>query len=251
MELKTVEVDGNTFAELQDGKPVYIVEGKEIAYDVPDMDKSLRTANFEAKSRREELEKLRKDAADYKDIDLDAARDALDKVSKMDQKKLMEAGDVDAAIAAAVKPFQEKLSAAEAEKAEIETRLSGEIINNQFANSKFVQDNLTPAGADLVRRLYADRMKMEDGQAVFYDANGQKMFSEGNAGKHASMDEAVKAFVSEYAHKDHILKGSGHSGSGAKPSSGAQNNTMTRAQFDALNDAAKREAMSEGVALQD
>jgi len=254
MDLKTVEIDGKTYAEVQDGKPIYIDGGKEVAFDAPGTKATISRLNGEAQGHRTAKEEALEALKAFEGIaDPAAAVAALETVANLDAKKLVEAGDMDAAIAAAVKPFQEKLTAAEQERDSLKTSLSKEMIGNEFSRSKWVSENLTPAGTDLVRQLYADRMHVEDGKTVFMDRNGQKMFSEGRPGEMASFDEAIQSFVSEYAHKDHILKGRQQSGSGAQPGAGGAqgDKTIARQVFNDMPQHERAAKMKDGFKVVD
>ncbi|MFU6964058.1 DUF6651 domain-containing protein [Pseudomonas aeruginosa] len=61
MKLKTVEVDGKQYAEVQDGKPVYVEDdGKEIVFDAVGTRATITRLNGEAKQHRERAEKAEK-----------------------------------------------------------------------------------------------------------------------------------------------------------------------------------------------
>lgn len=248
MKLKTVTIDGKTYAEIQDDKPVYTGDdGKDVAFDAPGTVATISRLNGEAKSHRERAETAEKNLKTFEGLDPAAARDALEKITKIDAKKLIEAGDMDAAIQTALKPVQEELALAKKTNETLTGSLNKEVIGNAFGRSKFATEKLTPAGVDLVRTMYQDRIKVEDGKPIGFDANGQKIFSKARPGEAADFDEIVESLVEQYPYKDHILKGTGASGGGA----GGQNNgsgggkTMTRAQFDQLDPAAKITAAKE------
>lgn len=74
MKLKTVEVDGKQYAEVQDGKPVYVEDdGKEIAFDAVGTRAAITRLNGEAKQHRERAEKAEKIAKDFEGIEDPAA----------------------------------------------------------------------------------------------------------------------------------------------------------------------------------
>jgi len=57
MKLKTVEVNGTTYAVVADGKPVFVDEaGKEIPFDSPGTVATISRLNGEAKGHREAKE---------------------------------------------------------------------------------------------------------------------------------------------------------------------------------------------------
>lgn len=246
MKLRTVEIDGKTYAEVQDGKPVYDGDdGKPVAFDVPGAAATMTSLRGEAMRHREAKEAAETKLKAFDGLDAAGARDALDKLSRIDAKKLVEAGDMDAAIQAALKPLQEQLASANKTVETLTGSLNGEKIGNAFGRSKFVTEKLTPAGADLVRSMFGDRLKVEDGKITGYDANGQKLFSKANPGILADFDEIVESLVEAYPYKDHILAGTGGHGGGAKDSSGGGSGakTMSRADFDRLDAPAKHKAM--------
>ena len=250
MKLKTVTIDGKTYAEIQDDKPVYTdADGKDVAFDAPGTVATISRLNGEAKSHRERAEAAEKILKTFEGLDPAAARDALDKITKIDTKKLVEAGDMDAAIQTALKPVQEKLAVAEKTVETLTGSLNKEVIGNAFGRSKFATEKLTPAGVDLVRTMYQDRIKVEEGKPVGYDANGQKIYSKARPGEVADFDEIVESLVEQYPYKDHIMKGSGASGGGAgsQGGNGAGGKTMTREQFNALDPAGQAKAAREAT----
>ena len=57
MKLKTIEIDGKTYAQVQDGQPVYVHDdGKESPFDAAGTIATIRARNAEAKSNRERAE---------------------------------------------------------------------------------------------------------------------------------------------------------------------------------------------------
>ena len=92
----------------------------------------------------------------------------------------------------------------------------------------------------LLKATYGGNFKEEDGKLVAYDGNGQKIYSRSNPGELASFDEALEMIVNADPFKDHILKGTGAAGSGAKPGEGGPGaaKTYTRTEFDKLTPAA-------------
>lgn len=251
-----LKLDADGHVVVQDGKPVYLHDdGKEVAFDAPATVATISRLNGEAKGHREAKESAEAALKAFEGIDPKGAKDALEKLSKIDAKRLVEAGDMDAAIQAAIKPYVEKLTTAEKANGELTQSLNREVIGNRFSQSKFASEKLTPAGVDLIRTIYADKLKVEDGAVVGLDpATGQKMYSRARPGEVANFDEIVESFVEAYPHKEHILKGTGSSGSGARGSNGSGNGgakTMTRDQFNALDPASRGAKMKEGFTLTD
>ncbi len=254
MKLKTVEIEGKTYAEVQDDKPVYLGDdGKEIAFDAPGTRDTISRLNGEAKGHREAKEAALEKLKAFEGVDPEKAREATEKLSKIDAKALVDAGDMDAAIKAAVQPYEEKLTAAEKKAQELEGTLNKEMIGNKFGSSKFAQENLTPAGADLLRAMYGNQLKIENGSVVGYDANGQKIYSKARPGEVANFDEVLKTFTEQYPHRDHIMKGAGSNGGGSSGNAGGgtKGKQLTRSEFDALDGATKAAKMKEGYTVAD
>lgn len=253
MKIKTVEVNGATYGVVSDGKPVFVEDdGSEVAIDVANTKATISRLNGEAKGHRERAEKAEAALKVFEGLDPAAARDALDKMSRLDAKKLVEAGDMDAAIQAAIKPYAEKLGAADAKIGELTGSLNKEVIGNRFGMSKFAAEKLTPAGVDLIRAMYADKIKVEGGAVVGYDANGQKIYSRSRPGEVADFDEVISAFVESYPYKEHIMKGTGHSGGGAQPGKGQPGaKVMTRAEYDKMSPADRAAKFKDGYKVSD
>lgn len=252
MKLKLITIEGKTYAEVDGDKPVYETDdGKMIAFDAPGTRDTISRLNGEAKGHREAKEAAEAKLKAYEGLDATAARDALDKLSKIDAKKLVEAGDMDAAIQTALKPVQEQLAAALKDKESLTGSLNKEVIGNAFGRSKFASEKLTPAGVDLIRTLYADRIKVEDGKPVGYDQNGQKLYSKGRPGELADFDEIVESLVEGYSFKDHILKGVGASGGGSQPNNGGKpgQKIISRTEFNKLAPADQMSKMRDGFTV--
>ena len=85
MKLKTLEIDGKTYAEVSaDGKPLYTGDdGKEIAFDAVATNTSLRTLRGEAQGHREAKEAAERALKAFEGIeDPAAARKALEELTK-------------------------------------------------------------------------------------------------------------------------------------------------------------------------
>ncbi|MCE0860692.1 hypothetical protein LU674_013130 [Pseudomonas alloputida] len=221
MKIKTVEVDGKQYAEIQDGKPVYIEDdGKEVAFDAVGTRNTITRLNAEAKSHRERAENAEKIAKAFEGIeDAGAARKALETVANLDAKKLVDAGEIEKVKGEISKAFQTQLDEANGKAATFEQQLYAEMIGGNFARSKFIADKLA-VPADMVQATFGRNLKIEDGKVVAYDAQGQKIFSRARPGELADFDEALETLVSQYPHRDHILKSSDANGGGAQNGGG-------------------------------
>ena len=248
-----LKIDSNGNAVIEDGKPVYVHDdGTEAPIDAAAMAAALKRANGEAKERREALRSLEDRLKAFEDLDPEEARTALTKVRNIDAKKLIDAGEVDRVREAIAKSFGEKLTAAEKRAQELEAQLHGELIGGGFARSKYVGERLT-LPPDLVQSAFGRHFRVESGKVVAYDKDGAPILSR-STGQPADFDEALETLVSQYPHKDSILRATQRSGSGGKPGTEgkpAQQRTMTRAQFDAADHATRAAFAKEGGSVID
>lgn len=221
-----LKLDAQGHVVVQDGKPVYVTDdGQEVAFDAAETTAAIKRLNGEAKGHRERAEAAEKALKAFEGIDPEAAAKALDTVTKLDQKKLIDAGEVDKVRAEITKNWESKLSEAEKAKQALEQQLHNELIGGNFARSKVIAEKLA-IPADLVQAAFGSAFKVENGRVVAYDKNGQAIYSKANPSEPAGFDEALLSLVDAYPNKEHILKGSGASGSGAGSSS-AGKTTMT------------------------
>lgn len=216
-----LKLDENGHVVVQEGKPVYVHEdGKEVAFDASGTVSTITRLNAEAKSHRERAESAEKSLKGFDGIaDPAAARNALDVVSKLDQKKLVDAGEIDTVRNEISKAFQTQLDEANGKAQTYEQQLYAEKIGGSFARSKYIADKLA-VPVDMVQATFGQNLKIEEGKVVAYDTQGQKIFSRARPGELADFDEAIETLVSQYPHRDHILKSSDANGGGAQGSGG-------------------------------
>ena len=225
-----LKLDENGNAVLQDGKPVYVHDdGKEVAFDAPGTVATITRLNSEAKGHRERAENAEKAVKAFEGIDDPAAaKKALATVANLDAKTLVDAGEIEKVKAEISKAFQLQLDEVTGKAQTFEQQLYAEKIGGSFSRSKFIADKLA-VPADMVQATFGQNLKVEDGKVVAYDAQGQKIFSRARPGELADFDEAIETLVSQYTHRDHILKSSGANGGGAQ--NGGGNNQNTKGNF--------------------
>ncbi|AKJ28831.1 hypothetical protein AAW51_2140 [Caldimonas brevitalea] len=237
-------------AVVVDGKPVYVHDdGKEIPFDAVGTVARISALNAEARGHREAKEAAEAKAKAFDGLDPEAARKAVETVKNIDDKKLVDAGQVEQVRAAAVKAYEDRLKAAETTHAsqlnelnskleKVVGQLHGELIGGNFARSKFIADKVA-IPADMVQAAFGRNFKVEDGKVAAYDNAGNRIFSRTRPGDpNVDFDEALEILVDSYPHKAAILKGSGASGGGAQGGSGAGGKkTYTRAQIDNMSPA--------------
>ena len=231
-----LKLDDQGHVVVQDGKPVYIKDdGQEVAFDAVGTTQAITRLNGEAKGHRERAEAAEKLAKTFEGLDPEQAAKALETVAKLDQKKLIDAGEVDKVKAEITKNWETKHNEALTQVQQLQQQLHGELIGGSFARSKVVADKLA-IPSDLVQAAFGSAFKVEGGRVVAYDKQGQKIYSAANPSELAGFDEALESLVNAYPNKDQILRASGASGSGASASNaGKTAMTLTEQHMAAKN----------------
>lgn len=211
-----LKFDENNQVVVQDGKPVYVHDdGKEMAFDAPQALAKISALNGEAKQHREAKEAAEKKLAAFGDMDAEAAKKALETVKNLDDKKLIDAGEVERVKAEAKKAYDEQLAAANKERDDIKTQYHTAMISGEFARSSFIKDK-TILPPDIMQAQFGKHFTVnEQGTIVATDANGNQIWSRTNPGSAASFDEAIEEIIGGYSHKDSILRGTNATGAGA------------------------------------
>jgi len=249
-----LKLDEQGHVVLQDGKPVYVHDdGKEVPFDAPGTVATITRLNAEAKTHREGKEAAEQALKAFDGItDGAAAKKALEIVSNLDQKKLVDAGEIDRVKAEISKAFQGQLDEATNKASGLEKQLYDEMIGGNFSRSKLIGEKLA-IPADMVQARFGQNFKIEDGKPVAYDQTGNKIYSRARPGEVADFDEALESLVEQYPYRDHIMKSSGANGGGAQPpgSGGNGKKTISRSQFDALDPHGKHAHMTGGGEVTD
>ena len=245
MQLKTIEVNGITYAETQDGRPIYIdPDGREVAFDAPSTRATINRLNAEARAHRIAKEEAEARIKAFEGLDdPEAARKALDTVRNLDAKKLIDAGEIDkvkaefdAAYKRQIKAKEDEYQPVLAERDALRNQLHQEKLGAAFASSKFIAERLA-IPVDLVRARFGGNFTVEDGRLKASGPDGIPIYSRSNPANLADFDEAIEALVDAYPYRDNILKGSGASGSGAngaRMGSGGKRR-ITMAEFNGMN----------------
>lgn len=239
------KLDADGKIEVKDGNPVWVKEDNSESVIEGG---TISRLNGEAKANRERAEKAEKALEKFKDFDgLDAtkAREALDTLSKLDQKKLVDAGEIDRVREEIGKGYQTQVAEREAKIAEFQSKLDRMMLDNAFAQSDFVRERIA-VPPEMFKSHFGQNFKVEEGKIVAYDSTGNKIFSDKRMGELASVDEAFEKLVGNYAHKDSILKAQSQNGTGNTGGGGSRGGvrSMTRAEFDGLPPAKQAEAAS-------
>ncbi|MDA4785099.1 DUF6651 domain-containing protein [Enterobacter hormaechei] len=248
-----LKLDANGNVVVENGMPVYIHDdGKEIPFDAVAAMTKITSLNGEAKTHREAKEAAEANLAKFSGIsDPAKALEALEMMTKIDQKKLIDAGAVDQVKAEITKVFQQQLDEANGKTQQLESQLYDEMIGGRFGGSKFISEKMA-IPSEFVRSYFGQNFKIEGGKVVAYDGQGNKVFSRTKPGELASFDEALESLVESHPQKDYILKSSGNSGGGSHQSQHqAGQKTMKRAAFDALPPAEQQAAIGGGTSIVD
>lgn len=240
--------------------PVFIhADGKKSPFDAEGTLGTISRLNGEAKTHREAKEAAEKSLKGFEGItDPAAALKALATIKNLDDKKLVDAGEIEKVKAEVVRAAEERWSPYKTKAEQLQGQLDSMLIGSVFTGSKLVATKLAAAdaaaGAEIARALFGGRFKVEDGKVVGYDAQGNKLYSRVRTGELADPEEALEMIVDAYPHKASILKGTGSSGSGAGGGGGGNGGggkTMSQAAFDALKPVERAKAMAGGVRIVD
>lgn len=247
-----LKLDENGHVVVVEGKPVYVHDdGNEIPFDALGTTRKVGELVAARNKQKTENEALVTELKGFEGLDAAASRDALDKLSKLDQKKLIDAGEVDKVRNEVSKVYEERLTAESKLRIAAETNLTNKTLDWSFAQSKYIADKIE-SPPDLIRSYFGSNFSVKDGKFVAKDASGNEIYSKARVGELANFDEALEILVENYPHKDRILKGSGASGSGSqggKPSAGAKQ--MTRSDFDAQSPQEQRAFVTGGGKIDD
>lgn len=192
-----------------DGKYRLNVEG---GFKTHEEINGLTTALNKERDARSRLEKQLKKFDGIEDPS--EALKAIETLKNLDQKKLIDAGEVEKVKAEVTKAMQSKIDELQNTLQQKDSILTKELIGGRFARSKFISEKMA-IPHDLVEARFGQNFKIEGGQVVAYDQHGNKVYSQDRPGELAEFDEALNILVSQYPYKDAILKGSDASGSGA------------------------------------
>ena len=231
MKLKTIVIEGKTYAEVDGDKPLYTHDdGKEVAHDAPQTVATISRLNGEAKTNRERYETAETSLKAFDGIsDPSAAKKALETLKNFDDKKLVDAGEVEKVKAEAIKAIEDKYAPIVQERDAFQSQLHNELIGGGFSRSKFIQDNIA-VPADMIQATFGKNFQIENGKVVAVGADGQKIYSRTRPGEVADFDEALESLVGGYQHKDSILKGNQSGGGGFQGNGGNKSGPQSLAE---------------------
>ena len=148
-----LKVDEQGAVVLQDGKPIFVDDGKDIIVDVPSLFLKITELNTESAGRRRELATIKEKFSALKDVEdintfFTTASAAVETVKNMDDVKKLDAEKVEAFKAETKRAYEEKVEAQNKiwnEKIQgLETTVNGKkdviydlMVKSQFAKSPF------------------------------------------------------------------------------------------------------------------
>lgn len=246
------KMEGNNIAVV-DGNPVWIDGGgAEIAADYHAATVKIATLNRENGEHRTKLKEANEKLAAFSGIeDPAAALKALQFAASMDGKKVMDDEGIQKLIQAAIKPVQEKLTAAETALTEKDGYIYKLEVSNKFQSSQFVKDKLI-VPPDMLEATFGKSFTIDGGKLVAKDANGNQIFN--TKGEPASFDEAIQTLVDAHPMKDALYRASGASGSGSQHSSGSGKGVapiIKRADYEKMDPASQSAHFKAGGKLED
>jgi hypothetical protein len=249
-----LKMDADGHVVVQDGKPVYVTDdGKDIAFDAAATAATIARITEESKGFKSRAQAAEASLKTFEGIaDPKAAKEALAKVANWGDKELVEAGKVEEIKAAAIKAVEDKYKPIVEEANSLKAALHAEKIGGSFARSKFISEKVA-VPFDIVEARFGKNFKLEDGKVVAVDHAGNAIYSRANPGNPADFDEALEILVDAYPYKEHILKGTGANGGGARPNGGAGGGgkQITRAEWNTLDPIAQAQKAREGFSVVD
>jgi len=218
----------------EQGYPIVIADDdKEFGLDAIDLYTKIPTLTNEAKSGRTKIKELKASLDKFADIsDPSAAIKAIKTVKNLEDKELVDAGEVDKIKIRLSEAFEAKsretkinyetaLSQRDEQIVEAKKDLFAAMVSSQFSKSDFFtgpeqKTRLTP---EIGLAYFGKNFKVEDDAlgtkvVVGYYSNGEKIVSQQNPLKVPTFDEAIGAIIESHPDKERILEES--SGSGAK-----------------------------------
>lgn len=219
--------------ELKDGNPIWInEEGAEATLGGD----TITRLNGEAKTLRVRAETAEASLVPFKDLDAKAAKDALALVKNIDQKKLIEAGDVEKVKAEIAAGFTAQVTELTNTNKTLQSNYDNLRVDSVFAQSQFIRDNVA-VPADMFTAAFRQNFKMTNGNLEVFDKAGNRVMSKVKVGEYAEPDEALSILVDQHPQKATILKASGNSGGGNNGAGGHRpgQRTIRRAEFDQMN----------------
>lgn len=227
------KLDDNGGIVLKDGNPVYIDSaGREMIVATD----TISRINAEAKKYREAKEAAETKLRDFEGIDPVVARKAVETVSKLDAKQLIDAGKVDELKSQLSTQYSTQISEKDKAISELQNKYDNMLIKNVFANSDFVRNQIA-IPSDIFEEYFRKSFKIEDGDIVAFDRTGNRLLSKSRQGEYADPEEALQILVESHPQKDVLIKAQTGNGTGNSGAAGGRGrpNVMKRADFEKMS----------------
>lgn len=239
------KMDGDKIATDGEGNPILISpDGSEKAVrkdTIPTLNSDMKQLRIAKETAEKTLNAYK--GADGKLIDPAIATKAIETVSKLDAKKLIDAGEVDRVREEIKSEFTQQLTDAQNALADRENTINSMRIDGIFKGSDFLAERVA-VPRDMVEAALRNNFKVEDGKVVAYDKDGNRLLSKRDPGAYADPNEAIEMLIERHPQKDMILKAPDANGTGNKGGGGqhGQGRMLKRADFDAMDPGAKATA---------
>lgn len=235
-----MSADGKSI-ELKDGNPIWIDANGNEAQLSGD---SVARAHGDAKALRLRAEAAETALAPFKDIDPVKAKEAIGIVAKLDQKRLIDAGEVDRVKAEISTQYTGQITELQSANKDLQQRIDANAIDGIFTNSEFVRERIA-VPQDMFQASFRSHFKIKDGKVEAFDKSGNRVMSKKTVGDYAEPAEALEILVDQHPQKETILRANQNSGGGGGGGGGRNGKrTMTRTEFEQLpaNEAAANAA---------
>jgi hypothetical protein len=245
--------------------PIYEIDGKEIGQDLSILRSDLARAMGESAERRLKLKEAEEKILAFKGIDPDKARSAMSVVDNLDDKKLMDAKQVEVMKAQWEESFKANKAQTDASyEAKIkeleglvenkENSIKRMLIKGAFDTSQFLEQTIYGPLRDSAFKMFGENFEVEPGDngdyRVVAKMGGKPIISVSRPGQPATPDEALEEIINSHPQRQHILKGSQASSGGATGGGGGGGSKTTLQQLQERYDTAvKNNDFNSQVAL--
>lgn len=199
---KQTEIEGKKVVETDsNGNPIWINDDSstEVPVDWKRALDGMASLRNENKIRREKSESL--------EISL---KDLQEKIKMSNSKPDDDKNKISESVQTQISQMKAQF---ESELAKRDDNLKNLLIENAFANSNYIKENLNIPN-DIVKTYFEKNFKIIDNKIVGVK-NGIEISSQKRIGELADFEEALEIIINEYSGKNSILKGKNQSGGGA------------------------------------
>jgi hypothetical protein len=239
-----LKLDEDGHVVVKDDKPVYEIDGKDTPFDAS-------AARAKIKEQAGDLDDLQKtSSAQAGDLEKEVKKwRALGNITEVRKAVKTVAGlgeqDIDAAqmpgeienLRAERDALQEQLSDSTDQLKAKDSEIRGLSIGNQFANSKWIRENMIDAFAtnpSALEKIYGDNFKRENGKVIPYDSDGKPILTvdpDTNQARTATFDEAMSVLSDSSFRKPSGAKGSDTSAEAVASPGATATRIKTKADF--------------------